>query len=534
MPMNNNERQAMDLVMGEIKSTNPPPVCKNCRKTSWTTNVMHGKKGSIKTYVYVQCSRVNCHTNIRVDDFLKAYLPAMNMETRKTILRLLGGGPSSHEQPSVMDFLKSPLSQKPVSTVAEPIDYPKYSLQALAQQVSIAAAASAAAGRAAQIGGATLRTTRIMPPVFSTPGSPTTSRPTTPVKRDLSQTFMTVITPTLPAPSFEDINIKSTNRSSGSGSGSSSSSSKRKRVFILEHDQEDDQELDVEIVTSKQVREILMSHQRTVTEVIAAVDNRNNWMKDMESVLTTQALEILELHKLNTELEQAIFNLSTANGLSSSATSHASVVSAQSNHSPSQPEIEESDHKPQIEDSNQEEQHIEENYTQLQIIDSILDRAAVADGPSAPHPSARSYQYRPLSNIESNNGIALLYVVGIKRDTTYSRVRQQLGALGFPVQAIFNISKISNTTVEFMVDPGAAGFICQKFCDTGFKILEHFKMNKPGTSVSKLAWNAHRLAKIEQNSTYEQVQYYSYAAVQEILIENPSIDMYSPHVTLDP
>ncbi|KAJ3386325.1 hypothetical protein HDU80_000433 [Chytriomyces hyalinus] len=277
-----------------------------------------------------------------------------------------------------------------------------------------------------------------------------------------------------------------------------------------------------------------MSHQRTVTEVLATVDNRTKWMKDMESLLSTQAMEILELHQLNTELEQAIFNLNTANGLSSSATLHASVVSAQSNHSPSQPEVEESDPMPQIEDSNQEEQHVEENYTQLQIIDSILDRAAVADGPSAPPPSAGSYQYRPLSNIESNNGIALLYVVGIKRDTTYSRVRQQLGALGFPVQAIFNISKISNTTVEFMVHPEAAGFICQKFRDTGFKILEHFKMNKPGTSVSKLAWNAQRLAKIEQNSTYEQVQYYAYAAVQQILNANPSINIYSPHVTLDP
>ncbi|KAJ3221658.1 hypothetical protein HDU78_000368 [Chytriomyces hyalinus] len=290
-------------------------------------------------------------------------------------------------------------------------------------------------------------------------------------------------------------------------------------------------------------------------------------MTAMQASIERNSKVISKLQEQNAELEHAI----NANALSVSAKSSTSGNSAFSNHSQIQTLAKEFIQEPYSQTANNDstaddafsvEEFIQEHHLQaanndttaddafsveeaepefqtmfsaeqLQIIESILDRAQVANRPSAPIPPDQLYSYRRLSRIEEKHNIALVYIVGIKTDTTYSLLWHQLKALDVNVQAILNICKISNTTFELMVHAPTVGLVCKKLQDIGFKILVHFHMNRQGTAIDKLVWNAKRLNKIEQSlDTDPRVQSFAHDAIWDIVNANPSIDPFTLEITL--
>ncbi|KAJ3078801.1 hypothetical protein HK100_010608, partial [Physocladia obscura] len=118
--------------------------------------------------------------------------------------------------------------------------------------------------------------------------------------------------------------------------------------------------------------------------------------------------------------------------------------------------------------------------------------------------------FRDFTAMEVQHGAALLYVVGLK-SIQYSRLRRHLKDLGFPVNEIYNMAKISEVAHEFLVNTTFASFIAMRFTQIGARMLTSFKMDGPKSTIKQIIWNSSRVDRVAHESPVLKAQQF-YAA----------------------
>ncbi|KAJ3377483.1 hypothetical protein HDU80_003252, partial [Chytriomyces hyalinus] len=192
------------------------------------------------------------------------------------------------------------------------------------------------------------------------------------------------------------------------------------------------------------LRSLLKQHEDTVQGFLSAIEDSQPILQQMTEQISQQTKDIDQLREKNVELQQTLYDMTTAGATSVHAKSTGSVISVQSTTKTWAEVCRQAPPSPTtLPDAT------------IALIDSILDRSLVQT--SQPprrqaQPSEQVEFYRNLSQIEIDYRIALLYIVGVKDNTKYSLLKQQLTGLGFPMAEIFNISKISKAATEFIVN----------------------------------------------------------------------------------
>ncbi|KAJ3225703.1 hypothetical protein HDU78_010572, partial [Chytriomyces hyalinus] len=276
-------------------------------------------------------------------------------------------------------------------------------------------------------------------------------------------------------------------------------------------------------MTASSLKKLMKEHENTIKGFMLAIHDSESGLRRMTERMTNQANELDNLKDKNIQLQQTVQDMATAAATSVRAKSTGSVISVQSTTKTWAEVCKQAPPSPTtLPDAT------------IALIDSILDRTLVQT--SQPprrqaQPSEQVEFYRNLSQIEIDYRIALLYIVGVKDNTKYSLLKQQLTGLGFPMAEIFNISKISKAATEFIVNATFAGFLAKKFREIGFKVLESFKMNKPGSTLYQLRWNARRLQTMQEKSPRQQVKNYAKSALAAMIHEHPNIVQTDPKET---
>ncbi|KAJ3386324.1 hypothetical protein HDU80_000432, partial [Chytriomyces hyalinus] len=267
-------------------------------------------------------------------------------------------------------------------------------------------------------------------------------------------------------------------------------------------------------MTASSLKKLMKEHENTIKDFMLAINDSESSLRRMTEQMTNQANELDNLRDKNAQLQQTVQDMATAAATSVHAKSTGgSVLSAQSTTRTWADVCRQLPPSPTTLPS-----------ATVALIDSILDRTMIQSHQPI-QPAEQVEFYRNLSQIEIEHRVALLYIVGIKDNTTYSHLKQQLTGLGFPMQEVFNISKISKAATEFIVNATFAGFLAKKFREIGFKVLESFKMNKPSSTPAQLAWNARRLQTMKDQSPRQQVKKYAESALAAMVCEHPEMDL---------
>ncbi|KAJ3222384.1 hypothetical protein HDU78_011763, partial [Chytriomyces hyalinus] len=466
MPMTPKEEQVWGLLKQVIKANLVSCRCKGCgAPDKWTINPMPGN--GTKNYLYMQCSqckltdKANKTTpnyekkarNIKVPDFIGLYLAGMDPTIQGQILSLLQPDPPAG-QPSVFDYqpvrkrgtsgsFSESTTKRPSQVQFEDFHEDEATESEIEELVRKIPVFPPAATMSAKIHPPQPTPVTPRPASSSRPasagGAPATPAPT-PARAPVN--------PVKPAP----VNSTPT-RPSAAASASSAPANPANPANPSQPNQPK-----MQVVTLSYFQEVLEEAMESAMKKF--VKEKTSLEHQFAARLEQQAAEILEL-------KQAILDFTTAPPSTHRApsTRAASVTStaAPTSASASTRTWAQVASQPPVSPSSL-------SVPQQQAIESILDRKLTNTQTIQPAPAVEQVQfYRELTPIEVQHHVALLYIVGVKANTTYSHFRKQLSTLGFHVKEILNISKISAATTELLVNAPFAGFLSQEFKKIGFK-----------------------------------------------------------------